>query len=394
MILNSDAQNFLTSYMIKDKGFLDQFIKSDMQKGSNIDSLISKEVFISNFNDFFGHDLLLPDQDYAFFLFLDAVSNIKIFEKTLEINTLPRQSEQNCPPSYVHIVTLSPEMIKVGLDGVLPKNLNLVFISNPDCVTEKVNIIEITKEASLSFVFLVLSNYFQDVLFSLLNNKDVLDLVKYVQLPKDQKFVDMENFFATFRSDHFLPISEDWVSFLSNQRIKRFLIKDFEDESFKTRKWLEKATRKYESRFSSSILGGLRCRYFLIFPEYLMLSLLSILWLIYLVSSMIGLVRSKKFIKICVKLYTLSGFFHKSFMSSLLLIYFYNVTAFCSVVKLLTSLNFGAVEFVILVVRGGFITYPWIQLAKRLFEVQRAIRKKILIKTVAKVLSNPIKKCL
>lgn len=400
MVLNEQNHDMVASYSINDKAFLEKFQTYTIERKNSNNFFISKEEFISKFGDAFGRDILSSDEDFAFSYFPDKVLEVQMFEKSIKIDDFSKNNESSsylvnttekneeaftpinhdtskqnfnitCPLSYAHVVTIKPEMIKVGLNGILSKNFNLVLISRPECKPKSVNVVEIAKEASLSFISLIISNYLQDILFSFLNNKDVLDLVKYNKLPKNDMFIEMENFFTTFRCDHFVSINEDWSSFQSNQKIKAFLMKDFKDESSNTREWFDELMRQFQSKYHANILDSFSCKYFLIFPEYLTISLLAVLSLIYVFYEIFFWIykkQSRKSILICLKIIYLYDFFYTSFMSSLLLIYFYNVTAFCSLIKLLTTFKFGAIDFMILIFRGGFITYPWIEFVKRVYD--------------------------
>jgi hypothetical protein len=294
-------------------------------------------------------------------------------------------SENICNIPKAHIIKIKPVNIKTGLNGVLKKPLNLIIISDPKCRENKINISSTIKEASVSLIVLVISNYLQEILFSLMNNKDILDIIKYTQTQETEIFLKIDQLFNTFNCNNFLSLHSDWESFLSSVNIRARFLDNYEtglwsnlrkqDEKF----WYLEYCKMFKRRYSKSILSGLNCKYNMILPEYTMLFFLGIFVIISLISNLwlhFEIMKAKPSLNKINTSKKIKNFFHSLFFNSLLFVYFYNLIAFCIMLKVVPTIGFGLIDYWIMIIRGAFVMYPLFNFLKEFNQKTKQINKK------------------
>lgn len=383
---------------------------------------IKSEIFLISFENYFGKDEMsnktilnsfeffynfsetlksINQDDSIYFIFLSSrVSKVKILEKLIDLseakqtnmsfeeflNQKQQEDAKNssiklqdttdqdsidsslvCPQAKAYVIDIDPKNIKIGINGVLKKKMQLVIIPKYQCQQNSINLIQLAKEVSLSFLGLIISNFFKEYLFSFLNNKDIFDVIRFHDSKKGEIYSQFENFFTTFNCKQFPSIYNETNSFFSNFKIKSFLIKNYTDSidisnyERNNFEWLDEYSKQFRINIPSGIIGGLECKYNLIFLEYLMIVfffLSCFIGLIYILSLHYhrwNTLENTNFLNRIKKMY---NFFYKTFMNSLLLVYFYNLGSFCVLMKLVRSIKFGMFDFIVLLLRGGFITFP------------------------------------
>ena len=308
----------------------------------------------------------------------DGEINKERYVDTRKSNPVSTESQnQDCSAGQASVTRIRPDDIKIGLNGYLESGLTLVTVWDSECSQTSKDISVIVKEISVSLCTIIAGNLLQDVLFSLLNNKDMLDIIKYESTPKSRDYRRFEQFFTTFDCDNFHAMSSDWRSFESNSAIRSWFVADYRasldtqlfraDPDF----WFYEYMRQTSTRLPRGTLDSFACRHKLILSEYMALCLLCLLLLVNLVvffwicgarPESVGKARQIH------RINSVSRYLHTTFLSSVLFIYYYNLISFCSMIKYVRSVSFGMVDFWLLFFRGKLIVYP-------LFQILRSIQK-------------------
>ena len=307
--------------------------------------------------------------DSRFKDFVENTSQVK-FSKTHATLDLPK-SKTSCPNPKAYLAVIDPEHIKIGINGVIQEKAYLLVLSKPPCQEESIDVQQIAKEVSVTFLCLLVSNFLKDMLFSFLNNKDVLDVVKFHEFPKAEKYLEFDAFFSTFDCSQFPAIYDQSASFRSNQRIKSVLLG--ESLGTETSDWqlLEEYQRQYLEKLPRFVRLGTQCLYNPIFPEYVMLGLVALFWMsscVHACSVSLQTKSSGKTMTLPKGVARIKTFFYQTLTNSILLIYFYNLASFCTLGKLVKSLSFGAVDFGLLCVRGAVLTFPLFGMLTEVFK--------------------------
>jgi hypothetical protein len=419
MMLMDGEKNLKTqNFKIKNNNLVEK-IKNVFSTKS--DKVMDQQTFLDEFGDDITDMKFDENYDYLFTFTSKNVSQVQVLEKKVILNDQYTtqdsfsdfllgknnvKSEKNniylnnnsnsintCREPNAHIISLNPQNIKIGLNGVMKKPIKLVILQIPECKKQKFNISILVKEAGVSFIGLLISNVIKDILFSFLNNKDVLDVVRNDHLPKGNTFVKFDEFFGTYDCKQFPEFYDEFSSFKSNTFVKSFFIKDYEKQMNMERKdqnqlkWLEEYISQFNMSLPQNIQKGLNCRYNLVFPEYMTLSLLMFFWVLYLVCTLTVIYHQRKALRIgkwFQLIHRTYMFWYETFMQSLLLVYFYNLTSFCHLLKLVKSVNFGLLEFGVLVLRGAFVTYPLFYFQENIILKEKQIEKKKKTKKIKK----------
>ena len=251
LVLDKSVDLEFTSYTIQNKEFLDA-VQSLKESGPSQSLLyFDKETFYNNFGGYFTTTSSFASEkpEQSLFYYTESeLSEIIVLEKSIKnqtnpdhklfdeylsqlstdktnqkTNTQPIDNKQtHCPQPIAYTLKIHPTNIKVGLDGILKQPLNLIILANPPCQDQKLDLRKIARDVSYSFVVLILSNFLQDILFSLMNNKDILDIIKYHHFPKDDMYTLFDDFFGTFDCNQFFSICNDSFSYSSNKKIRGF----------------------------------------------------------------------------------------------------------------------------------------------------------------------------
>jgi hypothetical protein len=416
---NFDFLNALKEFNDSKKEILLKTEQKDWVKNGKQSQVLDLELFKKEFGTFFNYEFPSNfDEKMLFFYVPKKVENVEVMGAKIEIgrssssspnftdffksteplpkenkiiaggetgNTSKTPTDGVCENPKAHVIKIQPKNIKIGINGILNKNLNLVIISDPQCQVQKVDAKTLIQETSISLVTILVSNFLREMLFSLLNNKDILDIVRYTQTPQTEVYKQFEDFFTTFNCNSFVNFHSDWDSFLSNTFIRSMFIQDYdkniasrlkdEDDQF----WFSEYYKMFKRRFSSSILSGFTCKYNLILPEYLMLFFLVVYVFIKIILEIrlhYEALKSKPCAKKILVLKKIANSFHLIFFNSLLFVYFYNLISFCVLLKLVPTIQFGLIDHIIMSVRAAFVVYPMFKFLKDYNRKTKEIKEK------------------
>ena len=381
------------TYIIQDKDFL-MCLKEYHQKNSNRADQVSLKnhllvkyplAFQSRANeDFFYHlaDHSIKKLDLlGIKLDLQQINPQPVsFEYYTQISDKKGLDPNTCAEAQAHVVSFDQNDVNLGIDGFVDRPKTVTFFSTQTCGQESANFINLVVQTSSSFLGFIMANYFQEIIFSFLNNKDVFDSFKFVRSRQTPLFGNIEKIFSTFDRRDFFAISKNLTSFVSNVQIRSGLLDDYGyaftslmyQENFTF--WFEEYYRQLNLGYSTGMLNTFACKYNLILPEYLgILCLLiyfgfqGILMLVLYAQNN----QQNKSNKRAIKGVRIQDTLHNTFLSSVLLVYFYNLISFCSLMKFARTSIFGVTDFCILCVRGGFIVYPLLVLYKKAFSANK-----------------------
>ena len=282
-----------------------------------------------------------------------------------------RTADARCPAAVAHYVKITPENIKFGINGVLEEPHHLLLVSDLECASSPKRLSDAIKEFSISLVAIIIGKLLQEILFSLLNNKDVLDLVRYDSFAENQKLVEIGNFFSTFNCHNFDSIYTDLHSIRSSIAIKSLFIRGFAEsvELFLQVEpgWAREYLKQLYSSPSRRGLDGFACKYHFIFPEYCVGALFGLLVVVDCLMVLRRLLTRKsdsRRPRLLGLLVYCRGVLADWLMSAMLFVYFYNLVSFCLLLKLIKTLNFGLVDYVIMTVRSSIICFPLLEFLK------------------------------
>ena len=412
IILDKSKELDYGYFEIKDKEFinlLDSYLKGDYKFASK---LIQYHEFVNLFPEYFKRKENFNNEFYISFI-QKEIKQVTILEKKLEISKFQlidfpfknfmentnqlKFSKTHSEPQFLttivtkfpnpkaYLAVIDPKNIKVGINGIIQKKAFFLLISKLPCVVESIDIQQLVKEVSLTFTGLLVSNFLKDIMFSFLNNKDVLDVIKYHKFRKASKYLEFDAFFSTFDCSQFPSIYNGLFSFQSNQKIKSFFLQD--DTYFSSRIFrshdivlLQEYKKQYLKKFPPFIQNTTKCLYNPIFPEYVILFLLALFLIMSCVIFSCVSFRQGNFVKgtlLSENVKQIQMFFYNSFINSILLIYFYNLASFCILGKFIKSLNFGLVDFALLCVRGAVVTFPLFEMIDEIvYETESHIQEK------------------
>ena len=300
----------------------------------------------------------------------DQISILSFIANKVDSSSVPKprpiDQTSSCKSRRLWGITIRPENISLGLSSILNKPLRLLLVLDPVCVVEKVSTATIIKESSLSLMILFFANYIREIICSVLNNKDILDLVKY-----DSRFdKDCFSMFDSLLVDTtcvstFLSYNEQ-KAFESNSKIKSRFIGDY-DSKIRTlfyrnnfSLWFNEVKRQFEESLPSSIRAELHCRFKFAVTEYLSMILFVFYFLLKSITLAYVLVQSlkKKKIRFPKLVFWLSQSIKRILINSLLLVYYYNLVNFLILIRHSRSVFFGFTDFLILLVRALFLMFP------------------------------------
>ena len=414
LILEKTIDMDLLSFEVANQEFVEALKLLLQERPSS--QVIGFEEFREHFSSFYKVEAFEGrKEDFYLFYVGRKLSEISILEKKMSIlktqktfaefftpgnnslntQTLPKiivKEEKSeaiatnpCLKPKAYTIKIKPDQIKVGIDGILRRPMNVVVLSNPECVQREMNLAEIARQVTVSLGVIIVTNFLQEVLFSLLNNKDILDIVKYTHTPETEIFLKFEEFFTTFSCNDFSSFFSGQKSFLSNTKIKSALISGY-SESLSSRlkaegsdEWFNEYFSQYRRRFSKTVSGAFSCVYNLVWPEYLALDFLGLFLLMKFILEFRLLWEARKnkpCAKLILRIKKVKNFFFDLFFNALLFVYFYNLVAFCTLLKLVSTLRFGILDFCILIIRSGFLMFPLFKFLKDFNLVSKELKKR------------------
>ena len=279
------------------------------------------------------------------------------------------QPAQNCSGLSLLSVKLAATDFKASIDGIMRNGQQIFLISRPQCAQSGNSLLQKISEVSISILSIATGNLIREYLFSFLNNKEMLDLVKFDSVDEAQEYGRIDSFFATFDCLHYEPYHSASRSFESGKWIRGLFVpeyhRQFAERVFADEPWLAELERQHLAKYPASIRDHVKCRFRLISPEYLLLGtcgLVVMFGLLCFVCNTIAKRRKEdkandedRTRKVCSSVYR---FFEKQFGQILFFIYFYNLISFLSFLKLVKSAIFGGFDFACLALRCFFVCYP------------------------------------
>lgn len=417
IIIDKEKQLPFHSFDIKNNDFVIA-LASYLEDFDNQTTIMTQGQFSYKFKKHFDDFSLKFKENYYFGITSKEQFFVNVLEKKLEISEVDNSKETfedfvsssneklsnvnsgemkeiiveqiNCPQPKAYVISIDPKNIKIGLNGVLKKNTNLIILSKPKCVSRSISTFQIAKEFSMTFLTLIVSNFIKDILFSFLNNKEILDVVKFHDFQKPEKFLQFEDFFNTFDCKRFPSFYDENTSFVSNKKIKGMFIKEYEKSInisiFKgdDNNWLNEYNKQFEKNTPLSIKDGYNCRFHVIFPEYVFLGILGLFYLTsfsFIAAYLYHRWKTIKRGKFFFKLKTVVDFIYKTLINSLLFIYYSNLASFCFLIKLVRTPKLGIIEFLILIFRGGMVIYPFFYFMDLIINTKKQIKMNKKIKT-------------
>lgn len=154
-------------------------------------------------NDSLLNSFLSKEFTDYYFLIYDNNKNINTNMKFKIINFLLNhpKSENNknskiCNDYQIEKILINPSDIKYTLDIIVDKPIKFLILIKNKCTEEKaLSTIRIITDFSISFIMMILINYFKMKLISFINSKDLLDIV---QLDQFEESKNINTFFSHF----------------------------------------------------------------------------------------------------------------------------------------------------------------------------------------------------
>ena len=285
--------------------------------------------------------------------------------------------EYSCAHSQAYKVKLLPSVVKAGISDYLEEPLSIFVLSRADCEKASFNLRDLVPAISFQLVLVLLSSYLRDILFSFLNNKKLLDMVQFDATPKTENFQQLKGFFKSTSCFLIRSFYRPSDPFASNKRVKRWFIRDhgsqFDGSAMFSRDrdlWESEVAANYNRKFPAPVLARFGCRYNYTVPEYLVSSSFAFLCLFACLATLVRLVRPKKEIHCWFLIQRFAsqalGLFQRVFLRTALLVYFYNLIAFCSMITQVKSPFFTPFDFALLSIRSMLLVYPLLTMLEEL----------------------------
>ena len=282
-----------------------------------------------------------------------------------------------CNVRHVYKVSITPENIKAGLSNYLERDIDVLIVTRGDCADTPFSLGDLVPEISYSLILVLVSSYLRDVLFSFLNNKKLLDIVQFDPVPKFESFEQLKGFFKSTSCFLIRKVHAPDRPFESNSAIKKLFIPDygsrFEGSVLHAAQydfWESETTRQYDLKFPSVMIARYQCRHHFTVPEYFAIVSFVLLVLSGAVMYCVLLIRTTKHVAFVYRLkrraVRLVGLVHRVFLRVLLLIYYYNVIQFFTMITQVKSLFFTGYDFAIVTVRSALMLYPLLTMVQSL----------------------------
>ena len=402
LILDSSAKIYAKRFILEDNKFLDEFERFFYLGDQSENKVYSLKSMKGSFFKYFEGAGEVDESNDIYFVYQKKLinklnifeanikysqePNIKTFSEIVKLvfNSLNQENETlNSPKeniikktknNFCHVpeiysVSVHPSNIKLGLTGKMKKGLTLFIISNSPCTRHKYNLQKVIRETTISIIFIMIVNYAREFLFSLINTKDMLDVIRYDSTPKTEILEQIYLITTTFNCFDFFGIYDQLGSFNTNIKIRGFFLSSYKDKLKSTlfhknsALWFQEVMKNFKLKFSINIIDGMNCRYFPIFPEYMLLFLLAILAISFFfckIGSVFTSYNRQKTEKMYYKVSQVIGIVFDFYLSANMFVYYYNLYSFCILVTFTQTVIFGFLDFALLCLRGCFIVFPLI----------------------------------
>ena len=311
---------------------------------------VSAESFSENF---MAENKIAPTQ----------IDNQKVRQK-LESN----KTGIACDSRQVYKMQIKPENIKAGVNGYLDTAKTIYVISLDSCRKSESKVVLFLSDFSFSLAFLILTNYLKEIMFSFLNNKDMLDLVLFDSVPKGNSFDAMQSVFLTSTSDYFQSFVNWQFEIESNNTVRAYFVQDYKGTTAtrfyeqNATLWFKELIRQNVQKDCLSIFSQIESSYKLAVSEYLALFVLIIHLILRFLAVLFMLFKSKKTSPKSAKVYAmwnkLMAYFRQVKVNSLLLVFYYNLSNFLSLSLLSKTVLFGLKGNLITTLRSFMVVYP------------------------------------
>ena len=362
-------------------------VSSSLKDPVNLLDFVKSQAPNSKLSTFTKESKPLPHQKNVF------DQNAPNFSKLVSLNDNNNSDNVSlsCPYIMSYSFKIKPIDFKASINGVLSKPQTIIVLSQKNCPVESNTLSEKVKEFGLSLASVIAGNFIREFLFSFLNNKEMLDLIKFDSVPEDEDFNRIDLFFTTFNCQLYQPFSTDMASFQSNLQIKNWFFPGFEGQILESigsndlGLWLDEYQRQIFTGIPQSIIDFLMCRYSLVSPEYILLFLLGVKIILDFLKLVSLCVKTRDEVpsfkkKVKEKLVKISDFFDNQLLQICFLIYFYNLIALLSFIKLIKFSLFGWADFVNIMFRSFLIVYP---IDKMIDEYNEYFEANVITKVVA-----------
>jgi hypothetical protein len=147
-------------------------------------------------------------------------------ELMIEQYLLNQEYKDKCNFRKVFLLTIPEKSIQYVKDFYIDSDLTIYIVIEKKCASDFSNVIkEVEKQVSLSLVSLYVMNYLKSQLLTIINSKDMVDIIFLNQISFDQKTQKLFSLFDTFSCNDFPRFYSTLSSFYSNHHVRSFLYK-------------------------------------------------------------------------------------------------------------------------------------------------------------------------
>ena len=172
-------------------------------------------------------------------LYFDSVELFKQFIRASTGNehssfskTAQTQTEQiDCSSAEIVHFTLTRDDFKYILDSTFPEKLTLFLVKSNKCSATDSKIVSKVIASSKSIGVIFFSSVFENILFSFLNQIDILGIIFYVSTRKDEFVTEIISLISGLKCLSAYKYTSFESRFLSNRKILHFLM-DSEEQHF------------------------------------------------------------------------------------------------------------------------------------------------------------------
>jgi hypothetical protein len=274
--------------------------------------------------------------------------------------------ELECPTTHIYGMEIRPDNFKGSINGILTSPKQVFVVSDFLCPDNSNKVADTITEVSLSFFAVSISNFLQEIFFSILNSKDMLDIVFYDEVSKPEEFLKIDNFFTTFDCHLSVSFSSSSESFRSNLSIKSLFLEEY-GSGFTERENKKNVTintmeyhKQTISNFPKGVNEVLKCRFKFMSTDYVFLAILGCRIIVFFLKiiSFRKNVKNDFYKKVRTKILGLDLFLHKQ-LNQICLFLFFNNLVFClSIIKLIKPGFLGLSDFLGLSLKMLAIGFP------------------------------------
>lgn len=368
------------------------------EDAGGLPDLLPREVFEQHFAEHFGKLRTDTALGRLFFYYTPSqVHTLTIMDKQLAtadltparrtlseylsepVPTTDDPAQNACGVQQAFRVTIRPANVKAGVSEYLPESVDVLLISQADCASSGFSVRDLVPELSYSLVLVLVSSYLRDVLFSFLNNKKLLDMVQFDQVPKFESYSRIKDFFRSTSCFLLRRVYSPRDAFESNSRVRRLFVRGYDARfadsallSADAEFWRSEVKRQSDLKFPRPLLLRFGCRYNFTVPEYLVVFSLAFTCV---TSALLGLfvyargcLSKPTFHRAHSQLVRLGRFCQRVFMRTVLLVYYYNAIQFLTFVTQVRSYFFSVYDFGVVSMRSALVVYPLLKMLEQLSE--------------------------